>query len=77
MEANFKGIEYKVDNPAYCSLTLSFIKPRTDLEAVSQISVNFHADSDIPDFIVLASKVKKALRNIWTVGRLMLARPFC
>lgn len=59
-ECKVTGILYKVDNPAYCTLELRLLKnPEDSDEAV--ITVNYHVGADIPEFIVLTSKVKWAL----------------
>jgi len=62
-ECKVTDIKYFVGDPVYSSLTLEFVDKSNKSE--KEFYVNFHPVDNEPDFLVLASKVKKALAVDW------------
>lgn len=54
---------YMVSDPVYCRIRLEFVDKTGKTE--TDFYVNFHPVENEPDFLVLASKVKKALAVDW------------
>ncbi len=60
-------LEYAVSSPTYCVMQLQRLKPKEDDDSgVEVFTVHYHADSKVPDFVVLASKVKRSLNKTWS-----------
>lgn len=56
-------MKYEIDLPTYCTIELQPVS-----KPVESFFVNYHADSGMPDFLVLASKVARSLSQNYSKG---------